>query len=139
MFNCLYCGNFLSKSSFKERCIKNRRLLHFQIVSGSMEDSLSIGDFIVIKDEDEYNVGNIVTYRDNDDLVITKGDANNTEDLPISRNDIVGKFLFKSSILTIVSRYKYLFIFFIVGVCIINIVFNPKELEKVEEEVLEII
>ena len=104
-----------------------------------MEDSLSIGDFIVIKDEDEYNVGNIVTYRDNDDLVITKGDANNTEDLPISRNDIVGKFLFKSSILTIVSRYKYLFIFFIVGVCIINIVFNPKELEKVEEEVLEII
>lgn len=75
------------------------------VVSGSMEDTISIGDFIVIREQDEYAEGDIITFADwsgsytthriiavSGDNYITKGDANNAEDPGgVPRSAVVGK------------------------------------------------
>lgn len=78
------------------------------VVTGSMEggrkDSISVGDMVIIHREKDYQVGDIVTYDDglsapvthrvikkDGDSFVTQGDANNTSDPAIDRNQIVGK------------------------------------------------
>lgn len=76
------------------------------VVSGSMEPEISVNDLIIVHEQDEYAVGDIVTYENGDSVVthrivehrgdsfITRGDANNTNDLyPVSREAVVGKVL----------------------------------------------
>ena len=72
------------------------------VLSGSMEDRLSVDDLVIIKAADNYNVNDIVLYQDGDSLVIhriieidgdtvtTKGDANNVADEPINKSQIKG-------------------------------------------------
>ncbi len=73
------------------------------IKTGSMEPTLKVNDLIIVKKENEYNVGDIIVYQDknqlvchrivfiDDSIVITKGDYNNNNDLPININQIKGK------------------------------------------------
>lgn len=76
------------------------------ITSGSMWPSLKRGDLILIKGVDskeEISVGDIVIYKNpkgftihrvvrlNEDTFVTKGDANNVEDAPVSYDEIIGK------------------------------------------------
>lgn len=81
-----------------------------EIQSGSMEKALSIGDIIIIKDSENYEVNDIVTFKvDNDYLVThriierngnifkTKGDNNNTADEhKITKDKIEGKVIYNS-------------------------------------------
>lgn len=65
------------------------------VLSGSMEPTLSVGDFVLIKAEDSYEVDDIVVYQSGSGLVIhrvlqtdgqtlvTRGDANNVNDDPV--------------------------------------------------------
>lgn len=78
----------------------------FQVITGSMEDTIKIDDIVIVKLTDEVNEDDIITYRVGNDFVthrvvkikdekiITKGDANNSEDDPITKTDIVGKVIF---------------------------------------------
>ena len=89
------------------------------IVSGSMEPTLSVGDLIIVTEQEDYEVGDVVVFQDghiavthrimeirevkeeNPDPetgepltrweVITKGDANNTEDEPFDKERIMGE------------------------------------------------
>ena len=76
------------------------------ITSGSMWPSLKRGDLILIKgveSKDEVEVGDIVVYKNpkgftihrvikiNEETFVTKGDANNVEDAPVSYEEIIGK------------------------------------------------
>lgn len=75
----------------------------FEVISGSMEPTISVKDFIIVKITDNIKVGDIITYTDgkdfithrvidiNEDTIHTKGDANNSEDYEISRESLVGK------------------------------------------------
>ncbi len=83
------------------------RLLN--VLTGSMSPVVKAGDMIVIKKVpfDSLKPKDIVTYRRgnilithrvmsiDDKTVITRGDANNVDDEPIYKVDIVGKYLFK--------------------------------------------
>ncbi len=75
-----------------------------QVVSGSMEPQISIGDMIVTRAAEEYAVGDVIMFRDGDgtytthriialgeDTYITQGDANSAADDPVARGDVVGK------------------------------------------------
>lgn len=76
------------------------------VLSGSMEPTLSVNDVIVVREQESYNVNDIVVYEDgremivhkiiekNGDTLITKGDANNTADEPISTEAVKGKVVF---------------------------------------------
>ena len=73
------------------------------VLSGSMEPAVSVGDLLIISEWNNYQVGDIVVYQSgriavthrivsiSGDEVITRGDANNAEDEPISLERIKGK------------------------------------------------
>lgn len=76
---------------------------YFNIKTGSMEDTINIDDYVFVKvsnDIKENDIvsyvqdGKVVTHRiirfEDDGTVITKGDANNTEDDPIEKEQIIG-------------------------------------------------
>ena len=75
----------------------------FQVTTGSMRDAIDIDSLILVKITDEFKEGDIVTFKQKDDIVthrivtikgetiVTKGDANNSEDKPINRKDVIGR------------------------------------------------
>ena len=76
------------------------------VLSGSMEPELSVGDLLILAEKEEYFVDDVVAYQDGsmavthritaftDEGVITRGDANNVDDEPISPEQIKGKVVF---------------------------------------------
>lgn len=92
--------------------MNNKSLFGFRIyrvISGSMQPALQIGDVIIVKKSNNYSERDIITYSNglttithriiaiNNDEVITKGDANEVDDKPIDKEQIVGKFFFRIS------------------------------------------
>lgn len=96
----------------------------FNVISGSMEPTYSVGDLLYVKsvDPDSVRVGDPITFVLNEDLVVathrvvridgenrkfyTKGDANETEDAaPVHFNNIVGVPKFSIPLLGYVSDY----------------------------------
>lgn len=75
----------------------------FEVSTGSMAKTLNVHDVILVKITKEVETGDIITFKQNDELIthrimridgeelITKGDANNTEDKMITKDSIVGK------------------------------------------------
>lgn len=75
----------------------------FEVQTGSMSDAINPGDWIIVKSSRNFKLNDIVTYKYNDEFVthriieaysstyVTKGDANNTKDDPINKDQIVGK------------------------------------------------
>ncbi|MBQ6436026.1 signal peptidase I [bacterium] len=105
----------------------------FNIVSGSMEDNLHIGDYIIVKKADNYQIGDVVTYQQdnhfithrivdiNGDHITTKGDANNVTDDVISAQDIIGKVVYQGEPLNFIVRHKIFLVFvFVCGLFIYN-------------------
>lgn len=76
------------------------------VLSGSMEPELSVDDLLIVTPSDTYEVGDVVVYQTqrtavvhrivaiNGEEIITRGDANNTEDDPIAKENIKGKVIF---------------------------------------------
>lgn len=92
--------------------MNNKSLFGFRIyrvISGSMQPALQIGDVIIVKKSNNYSERDIITYSNglttithriiaiNNDEVITKGDANEVDDKPINKEQIIGKFFFRIS------------------------------------------
>ena len=87
----------------------------FRVGSGSMEPTLKVNSLILVKSNNNYNVSDIVTYEENsdyithriisinDDEIITKGDANNIEDKPITKDMIIGKLIYAFKINNFIS------------------------------------
>ncbi len=79
---------------------------YFDIVTGSMEDEIQIDDFVFVKITKDVKVNDIISFRSDDVIVthrvieidenkiVTKGDANNTYDNPIRKDDVIGKVVF---------------------------------------------
>ena len=88
------------------------------VLSGSMEPALLVNDFVIVEEEENYDVGDVVVYQNGKDLIIhrivkkdgeefvTRGDANNVDDDPIKLSDIKGKMMMAE----IINQHKDLFI-----------------------------
>lgn len=75
----------------------------FEVATGSMEPTIDVGDVIIVKITNDVNENDIIVCsKDNafithrlisieEDSFITKGDANNTEDKPMDKRDLIGK------------------------------------------------
>ena len=73
------------------------------VLSGSMEPEISVGDLLIVSKQESYEVGDVVVFQDgklavthrivsiSENEVITRGDANNTDDDPITLDDIKGE------------------------------------------------
>lgn len=78
----------------------------FQVITGSMSPTIKEQDIVVVKLTNEVKTNDIITFRVGNDFVthriigleegkiITRGDANNSQDAPIEKNVIVGKVVF---------------------------------------------
>ncbi len=91
----------------------------YGVTTGSMENNIHAGDYILIIRKNDYNIGDIVTYKKSDyfithrivkkdnNIFVTKGDANNLEDDAINISDIEGKVIMSGGILNIIINYKF--------------------------------
>ena len=82
---------------------------YLEVISGSMEPKIRIGDIVIIDTKvNSYKVKDIVTFRDTngsfvthriieikDNEIITQGDANNTIDDAITKDQIVGRYVYQ--------------------------------------------
>ncbi len=107
-----------------------------EVVSGSMEPEINIGDLIIIDTLDkDYHEKDIVTFYDtedtfvthrivsiNEDEIITKGDSNNSEDGVITKDKIVGKYKFKikglGKIIAVIKKPITMILILIVGILV---------------------
>ncbi len=97
----------------------NGKIEIYCVTTGSMEEKIHVGDYILIYRKNNYNVGDVVTYTSNGGFVThriiekdgrtitTKGDANNAADEQIKESSIVGKVIISGGILNIIIDYKY--------------------------------
>lgn len=75
----------------------------FEVATGSMHGTIEIGDAVLVKIGSDFKEDDIITYESgndfithrvislNEEMVIAKGDANNVNDNPIERKDVLGK------------------------------------------------
>ena len=76
----------------------------FNISSGSMKETIQIDDIIIVKEEQDFNEGDIITFFKDEQIIthriieklddgnfVTKGDANNSKDSKVYRQNIIGK------------------------------------------------
>ena len=75
----------------------------FEVQTGSMAPTINASDLIIVKKSDKAEIKDIITYEKNGEYIthrvvdayknsyVTKGDANNSKDEPISKEQIVGK------------------------------------------------
>ncbi len=125
----------------------------FNVISGSMEPTYSVGDLLYVKtvDPDSVKVGDPITFVLNEDLVVathrvvsidgenrlftTKGDANETEDAnPVHFNNLVGVPVFAIPLLGYVSAYIQsppgMYVAIALGILLVAAVFLPDMLSK---------
>lgn len=75
----------------------------FEVQTGSMEPEISAGDWIIVKNQKDYEPNDVVTFEIDGEFVthrivqkygdtfVTQGDANNAKDEPITKEQIVGE------------------------------------------------
>jgi signal peptidase len=128
----------------KESLVKINGYSFLIVLTGSMEPDIKAGDFVIIKECDDYAIYDVITYEDEDmlvthriiqktsDVVITKGDANNTEDDEINYNQILGKVVYSSEKIGKFIRVylKYIFLIISLFVIIINVCVSNGERKK---------
>ncbi len=131
----------------------DNRIRIYNVMTGSMEDNIHAGDYILIIKKDDYKVGDVVTFGENNyyithriikkdgNIITTKGDANNTEDGTIEESRIVGKVILVGGVLNIIINYKYILVGGLLSVYLLTCYFGKddeeKETKKVNEEKVE--
>lgn len=130
-----------------------------EVVSGSMEPTIHVGDLIVINTkETNYSKNDIVTFKDVDGSFVThrikfiddvemttRGDNNNSDDAAMPVNSLVGKYLFKINGLgRLLASFKNPFVMvmiFVIGLLTCIFISTDKEgnpiLDENEKEFLE--
>jgi len=112
---------------------------YFIVETGSMKDTINVNDIVIDKLGNRVAVGDIVTYRNGDyfithrvvaidgDTIVTKGDANNTSDSSINREDIIGIVKFYFPLMTLLKIVIFIVILFII--------FSIVSIEETDENV----
>ncbi len=114
----------------------SNRIRIYNVMTGSMEDNIHAGDYILILKKDNYRVGDIVTFskegyyithriiKMEGNKVTTKGDANNVEDATINESSIIGKVILIGGILNIVINYKFAIVGILLSIYLLTCYFD---------------
>ena len=111
---------------------------YFDIITGSMVDTINIDDYVFVKITKDVKKDDIISFKYdgvivthriieiNDKEIITKGDANNTIDNPITKDDVIGKVIHVGLVSkTIMS--PMILVSLIVTIVLFGIYFSMKE------------
>ena len=115
---------------------------YFEVLTGSMRNEINISDIVIVKSQVNYQVGDIITYKSKnyvvthrvvkveENILVTKGDANNISDEPIYKNQVIGKVVHKIEkagiYIKVFTDIKVIILMFII---IMLIVFIMSEIE----------
>ena len=117
----------------------------YKVKTGSMEDGIHAGDYILICKKSDYKVGDVVTYKKNGyhvthriikksgNKITTKGDANNTPDEEITLDDVVGRVIYNGGILNFIINFKYAIASLFLGLYLLSYYLDTRK-KEVEEE-----
>lgn len=95
--------NFIQINVLKKQYANFLGYTIFEVSTGSMSGTIEINDVILVKITQDvkkddiitfFNKNEIITHRiivDNNDKLVTKGDANTARDIAINRSDVIGK------------------------------------------------
>ena len=129
---CIY--TFITTDIMKKEYANVFGHTYFVVKTGSMSGTLEINDIIIVKVTDKVKKGDIITYINKDGSIIThrlinivgdkliaRGDVNNAEDEPITRDKVIGvvKMSFAPSLI-----FKLLALFIIVFILLALINFE---------------
>lgn len=121
----------------------------YNVETGSMEDKIHSGDYVLVYRANNYSVGDIITYQVGNYFVThriieiengkvtTKGDANNINDEAISINQIKGKIIYHGGLLNFIIRFKYMIAAFFIGLYLLNSYYldsKNKSKEKIRDK-----
>ena len=125
------------------------RITIYSVETGSMENKIHPGDYILLFKQNKYHVGDIVTFKVKDyfvthrivkiegNKITTKGDANNEEDEEISINQVEGKVIYYGGMLNFVINFKFVIVVFLIGLYLLSCYFGEdgdKKKKKLVEE-----
>lgn len=91
----------------------------FEVVTGSMSNTINVGDIVLVKITQNVSENDIIVYESEDEIIthrlikiedntfITKGDANNQEDEPICQEQTIGKVIKIMSGITILRKVLF--------------------------------
>ena len=114
----------------------------YKVSSKSMEPNLKYNDFILIKEKTDFKENDIITFKvENkyithrvveikDERIITKGDAVDFDNDPISKDMVVGKMIYKFKVLTYINYFLFKPIFWIIFISLYGIIFFIKTRRK---------
>lgn len=137
--------NFVQLKVLKKDYVNYFGYTYFNTISGSMEDTINIDDYVIVKITDKVKEDDIITFKVDDMIVthrivrvegeqlVTRGDANNVDDKPISNEQVIGKVVY---IGRNIGKYVKLitepvvFISFFVTVLLFNFAFSDSEKER---------
>ena len=106
LFLCIALYNFLNVKVLKKDYVNMFGYTYFDIVTGSMVDTINIDDYVFVKLTNNIKENDIISYKADgiivthrvikmyDDKIITKGDNNNVIDKAITKDDVVGKVVY---------------------------------------------
>lgn len=146
--------NFINIKILKKDLVTVFGYAMLEVISGSMEPTIKVGDLIIINTKEKnYKTNDIITFYDEENSFVThriisnkknkvktKGDANNTDDGEILKNKIVGKYICKINGLgkTIAFLKKPLTIIIVfittIVICYITSIDKGQELELKKRE-----
>lgn len=127
------------------------------VLSGSMEPTIAIDELIIVRAQEDYTVGDIVVYQtgrtpivhrivsiDGED-VITRGDANNTNDDPIAFSRIKGKVIlhipYMGMVVRLLKTPPATILLIVIAVLLVELPYRKEkskkneELERIKEEI----
>lgn len=122
----------------------------FEVATGSMSGSIEVGDVVLVKITNEVQEDDIIVFKENNsfithrivkkdgNIITTKGDANNTEDNPITIDKVLGKVTYVIENIGIIRKVitsPAVLISITITLILLGIIviYKPKE-QKVEED-----
>lgn len=121
----------------------------FEVETGSMEGTIEIGDWIIVKVTDDVKYDDIVTFEQNGAIIthrivemygttiVTKGDSNNAKDKPITKDNVIGKVVkilphFGILKKTLLNEKVLIFLFLLIIAA--NSIFNKELMDMIKEK-----
>ena len=120
-----------------------------EVETGSMEDGIHAGDYVLIYKKNIYKIGDVITYKKDGYYIthrivkkhkkgiVTKGDANNTEDDPIKVSSIVGKVILVGGVLNIIISFKYGIAALLLGLYLLSCYIGKEDTQTGEKNILK--
>lgn len=143
LFNCLLVLIILVLLSYFALRLADKIMI-YNVETGSMEDKIHSGDYLLLYKKTDYHIGDVITYKVDsyfvthriikieDGKIITKGDANNEEDEGINQSQVVGKAIYWGGVLNFVINFKFAIVAFLIGLYLLSCYFEDEKKEKLD-------